>query len=661
MEIKQSANIHNRFDVEVKNIETGKIKKYVAHNIVLDQMWTRLCGGSNYYVNIHFGTGSGTPSASRTSLFSHLGTKTAVDEELIKAIPLSTWKRKIVLNPEEYVGSTITEVGIAFGGTATNLVTHAMLKDSEGNPVSITKTDTDVVTIYATVFITFGSQYENLAYIGLPNNNSLINFLVGNGSAPSGSFGLLEGEGYGIRLGSTSTAIWVSDVSNKKRKTNTMRFGINDANGHIKALEFTNLFNIFFPVIGIFTGQAYSDVPVGVGDGIKDEFYLSSRNILLDSLAVKLDGVATYDILKSKHKAINFPFKLYDTPSDTLSSVSISRDGKVIVVKMSSNIIIYDLIDDLWLKRTVSISAPSGVYDANLSQDGSVIVASSGNSPYIHIWDWDGTSWTKNENPSTLPTVACFGSAISDDGNVVAVAGNGGVSVYRRIDKNSPWIKTSDPASPPSNARRVCLSGDGLILIASSNSQTVIASWDWNGTNWVKRVNPSTLPGAVMAISLSQDGTLLVASHVGSPYLTSWDWNGTAWIKRNDPSTLPVGMESAVALTPDGNTVFIGGATSPYIAAYDWIDSAWVRRPDTTAVSSAPSYIAVNYDSSIIATARNSNFDIYDCKPRLTKIKFSSPPLTGKIITADYTVAGIHKTNQYVIDVSFSIQFGEGV
>ena len=149
MQVEQKVSIHNRFDVEINGEWVG-----YGENIVLDQMWTRLCGGLSYFVNIHFGTGAGTPIASRTTLFAHLGTKTAVNDEQVKALPVSRWKRKIVLNPEEYVGQTITEVGIAFGSTASNLVTHAMLKDAEGNPISITKSDTDVVTIYATVFVT---------------------------------------------------------------------------------------------------------------------------------------------------------------------------------------------------------------------------------------------------------------------------------------------------------------------------------------------------------------------------------------------------------------------------------------------------------------------------------------------------------------------------
>jgi hypothetical protein len=44
-----------------------------------------------------------------------------------------------------------------------------------------------------------------------------------------------------------------------------------------------------------------------------------------------------------------------------------------------------------------------------------------------------------------------------------------------------------------------------------------------------------------------------------------------------------------------------------------------------------------------------------------TQITFETPPASGDVITADYIVDGVHKTDQYVIDVSFAIQFGEGV
>jgi len=44
-----------------------------------------------------------------------------------------------------------------------------------------------------------------------------------------------------------------------------------------------------------------------------------------------------------------------------------------------------------------------------------------------------------------------------------------------------------------------------------------------------------------------------------------------------------------------------------------------------------------------------------------TQITFDTSPALGDVITADYIVDGVHKTDQYVVDVSFAIQFGEGV
>ena len=381
MEIKQKVNLHNRFDIEVIDGKTGEVKQRAeAYNIVLDQMYTRLCGGSSYFGNIHFGTGTGTPTASRTSLFTHLGTKTAVNEELIKAIPVSSWKRKIVLNPEEFVGSTITEVGIAFGATATNLVTHAMLKDSEGNPISITKTDTDVITIYATVFVTFDTSNPDLFYISMPTGNTLVNYLIGGGTAPTGSFGLLELINSFARLGSTANATWASDVANKQRKTNVPRFGVTVGNGHVKILDFTNVFALTLPSTGIFSGQPYSDVPVGVGDGARVAWDLPSANIRQASIAVKVDGVATTEYVKEERFALPIrranPASL---PADTGNGVALTPDGLTMAV-------------------------------AHLT------------TPFITTYDWTEGAWVKRANPASLPASVGRGVALTPDGLVMVVA-----------------------------------------------------------------------------------------------------------------------------------------------------------------------------------------------------------------------------------------------
>ena len=131
MNIKSNAVLHNRFDIVCRNAKTGEvIQKAQAENIVLDRMYERLCNFSTYFVNIVFGTGTGIPTASGTTLFSKLGYKPAEDVEIVRSYPTSKWVRKIRLESSEYNDSTITEVGIS--EHTTNINTHAMITDAEG-------------------------------------------------------------------------------------------------------------------------------------------------------------------------------------------------------------------------------------------------------------------------------------------------------------------------------------------------------------------------------------------------------------------------------------------------------------------------------------------------------------------------------------------------
>jgi hypothetical protein len=56
-----------------------------------------------------------------------------------------------------------------------------------------------------------------------------------------------------------------------------------------------------------------------------------------------------------------------------------------------------------------------------------------------------------------------------------------------------------------------------------------------------------------------------------------------------------------------------------------------------------------------------NNIRLIAIKGEKGKITFNTPPPEGAIITADYTVPYIPKTEDYVLDVTMEIQFGEGV
>jgi len=184
MKQKMKMNLHNRFDIEVRDAGTGELKqKAYAENIILNQAWAQiLVDGQDWFDHIKIGTGTGTIAASRTTLFTQLLTRLATDS-VWSGDMSENWyshRQKVVLIESEYVGSVITEVGI---GPSTVLCTHALLKDMNGNQVAITKTSLDIITVYATVYLRISGAWSKTAAIDVarikPDTNPLVRILLG--------------------------------------------------------------------------------------------------------------------------------------------------------------------------------------------------------------------------------------------------------------------------------------------------------------------------------------------------------------------------------------------------------------------------------------------------------------------------------------------------
>ena len=147
-------NIHNKFDIEVIDSITGKVKQRVkAENIVCNQLFSKITVRDNMPVSdyakyVVYGSGSGIPSVADTALFNHQGgvstTRELYENDVINKVASRVYKAILDINTGN--GITITEIGLSSSTATGNLATHAML------PVPITKTDTDVINIYATVY-----------------------------------------------------------------------------------------------------------------------------------------------------------------------------------------------------------------------------------------------------------------------------------------------------------------------------------------------------------------------------------------------------------------------------------------------------------------------------------------------------------------------------
>lgn len=317
--------LHNRFDIEVIDAKTGKVKqKARAYNTICNQLWTRLLNSTNfkegYAKYIHYGSGTGTPSPGDTQLF-HFIAAIQVNINNISYVSdhvnrYVSSRKMIQLAPEVAVGQTITEVGCAYGNAAGNLTTHAMLQDMNGNPISILKTDTDIINIYATIYL----HYNKISGFFLHNDSddnggfqySFCRNLLGDGpvsapasyvvaplfsSASGGVNSYIPGKSYFQKFVDTSNLVF--DLSNKKMTIPVPRLAVADGNdymtgsynnlnthtgikGGIPLIEFVNRNNwtqdSYYPFCFIKTGNSLippseiTSEAVGTGDGTTTKF-----------------------------------------------------------------------------------------------------------------------------------------------------------------------------------------------------------------------------------------------------------------------------------------------------------------------------------------------------------------------------------------------------
>lgn len=207
------ASIHNRFDIEVVDSKTGEVKqKAYAENVVLDNWFVALAETEYNTYGTHkggpatgfvFGSGSGLPASTDADLFSRFGYAASTDNGTWATPSKSCYSmtKKVSLSETQYVGKVFTEVGLCSSNipysngnpSFRKTTTHAMLKDMNGNAVSLTKTDTDIFNIAATVFFHWdengygdgsikitSSALKTWSYNGW-HSNALIYFLVGVG------------------------------------------------------------------------------------------------------------------------------------------------------------------------------------------------------------------------------------------------------------------------------------------------------------------------------------------------------------------------------------------------------------------------------------------------------------------------------------------------
>lgn len=153
--MKANFTLHNEFDIISHNIVTGEKKTAKAYNVITNNGLLKARTREPFGNYTHIGTGSGTPSATDTSLFAGTVAKANSLDGISWDEATKTMAVRFVIsfNETEQNGSKFTEVGLAYSTTTSSLSTHAMIVDEHGAPMTVEKTDTIILTVYATLYI----------------------------------------------------------------------------------------------------------------------------------------------------------------------------------------------------------------------------------------------------------------------------------------------------------------------------------------------------------------------------------------------------------------------------------------------------------------------------------------------------------------------------
>lgn len=314
--VTATVTLHNRYEIELIDANGNVKQKATAYNVVLDSWKSAMRVPP---LGISFGSGSGEPSSSDTSLFSKLWNikasvaRTKIDDrtvqfKLVCNVPAST----------SYVG-TITEVGLlcrADKGSIhssydfTDPISHALLKDAEGNPISIVKSDTDILRATAYAFYTL--DLSGIGVVQLPIEKSAMYGVGLNSDYGSCGWQLMtslylsvdvKGNVSPISVGGTYSDKYAGGVHTAKIATSRMdasvgnthyyhRLTIKDRRSYSNGYDYGDIGHIIFPNADVFPPKLLSNITVGVGDGATTEFKCPLNLFIEGSDVVYINGVA---------------------------------------------------------------------------------------------------------------------------------------------------------------------------------------------------------------------------------------------------------------------------------------------------------------------------------------------------------------------------------
>lgn len=298
IELKAPMSIKNEYVLELYD-KDGKLKdKAYAYNLVTNSFWKRAFDTSSDWYPfswLYIGTGTGTPSTSDTDLFRRLVGVEATRTDVKYAYPTSTATYKATFAASSSAIGVITEVGFNTRNFtySSALQTHAMLQDSEGNPITINKTDTDTLIVTAKVHCTVSASDD----LSLVSAGSFIGFTCtfysSSNSLKPDAYRLLASPYsplYSYLIVNNNTAS--ASSSTRSFTSSTSRINKDTGNGcYVNAVYVDGFGKVQLPNESIFPAYELQPMLVGTGDGSTTEFKCPIPDFVENTETITVDGV----------------------------------------------------------------------------------------------------------------------------------------------------------------------------------------------------------------------------------------------------------------------------------------------------------------------------------------------------------------------------------
>lgn len=306
MNIDANIKFKNNYRLQHIDTITGKILHDLEfHNVVLDQIIDTVISSIwDYRFGIAIGDGSGIPSASDTKLFHEIkkfdGSNNGVTGKCSKkdnnTLLFSVSVTIPAIASEVY---DISEVGVCFLDGA--LVTHALILDSEGNPIIVKKKDTDKIILNCELYVTFESEgIENFSIDDFVHSSGTLVLQYIFGAATSVEAQKVSEAKYSDQYSnnyincpstySLPSAGWTKD---KDAKTLTVNFGPSrmpefSMPTYIRGITFGKLGTIKLPNEAIFPRYKVSNITIGIGDGETTKFKCPLNYFIQESETIRV-------------------------------------------------------------------------------------------------------------------------------------------------------------------------------------------------------------------------------------------------------------------------------------------------------------------------------------------------------------------------------------